>query len=147
MTINVKDSNHKAEKTIFDQVKSHIPEFKGIRFVHLEGEKTAIFDFEGYRSLEVVMRVDVKCKDISVDKYDSYIITKEKVWLANSDPDRLYFVIFHFNDDWCRVFDLHKCDLKFESLTFTHKRTKQLITQKVYKIPARNFAYEFYFQS
>ena len=144
MEINVINSDHKKESIVFDSIKVYIPEFEGIEFKHLEDKKAAIFDFEGYKNLELVIRVDVKCKEILADKYNDYVISKEKAWLANSDPDRDYFVIFYFKDYWCRVFDLHKCDLKLEDFTFVHKRTKELMTQKVYKIPARGFAYEFW---
>ena len=144
MTINVITSDHKTEKIIFDSIKPYIPEFKGIRFEHLKEKKTTLFDFEGYKKLELVVRADVKREYINADKVTNYIISKEKIWLANSDHSVEYFVILYFNDFWCRVFDLHKCDLRYENFTFTHKRTKERITQKVYKIPARAFAYEFW---
>jgi len=147
VVINVKKQDTEKEVQILNSIKEAIPELKGIEFKHLKKEKTAIFDFEGYKNGRIVARVDVKCREIKSDDYDNYIISEEKVWLANSDPDKKYYLILYFIDGWCRVYDLNKSDPQLEDFTFVHKRTKERITQKVYKIPAKSFIYEFYLTS
>jgi len=144
MQIQVNKEDHGKEEIIFDAIKDLVLEFRGIEFKHVDYAKTAIFDFEGYKNGNIVVKADVKCRGISSSEYSSYIVSKEKVRLANSDPDREYYLILYFVDHWCRVYDLHRADIRFEDFTFTHKRTKERITQKVYKISAKSFIYEFY---
>lgn len=144
MSINVKKQDTEKEIQIFDSIKNVVPEFQGIEFKHLKEEKTAIFDFEGYRDGNIVARADVKCRGIKSDSYNSFIVSKEKVWLANSDHDKKYYLILYFIDNWCRIYDLHGSDIKYEDFVFTHKRTKERMRQKVYKIPAKSFIYEYY---
>lgn len=136
----VTEDDTDSERKVVRYVKrtSRLPDFTGVTFKQ-NRDPAAIFDFNGYRDDLLVLKLDVKIRDIASTDYPDYFISMEKY-----DEFRVglckYYMLYGFKKDRSiLVFDLARCGItKRESQTIQHKRAGIPVTGPVYTVKAKD---------
>ena len=135
------DQSH--EEHILEHVKPHIEDFDSLTFEHQTG--ASLFDFHGFYTGVQVCEVDVKVRDAFSETFKDYFISTDKIHRMRAKPDLSFYMIFYFTKDRrVRVYNLRSCALEEKEISFTHKRSGELIEKKVSSVPAGQFIFDAY---
>lgn len=133
----VTKTDNKLEQQYLDMycARSQMHDFEDVQFVQ-NTDRAGIFDFFGYRDNEIVLKLDVKVRDIRSDQYKDFFISKEKVHEATSPNKIIYYMLYVFTgDNQMRLFNLAFCDFKLvKDQKIHHRRANKEMTGDVYTI-------------
>ena len=142
MWVNNKDLEN--EKTILKEVKDLVPKIKDYDWQQSKS-KSALYDFRGYCSGEVVAGLDVKVRDIGVNQYPNYFISSDKVKVVREHPEYDFFVVYYFEASGVvRIYHLNDLELPEKELNFKHKRAGHNMKSIVHLVDAGQFCGEVY---